>query len=152
MNAGFGFNFLRELNIHIYLLFIDQWWLLQGKQPQEVWLENCMIFWFIIFFPCSLVLWICSECCCRAAALHSSAFLCTAAILFINFSSNFDLIFCIFTWTIHFEWPKFHLSVHNVQIRPLCIIKVNAAKLMQWQTIMYPLGGPLCASTFCTLY
>ena len=57
-------------------------------------LKICLRFW--VRWE-ALLIW--SECSTWAAALHSSAFLWTMAILFINFCSNSDLIFCIFTCT-----------------------------------------------------
>lgn len=74
--------------------------MLQGKQPQELVPDKYGLFCLFIinFLACSEAFWTCSECWRRAVVLHSSAFLWTIAILFINFSSRFDLIFWIFTW------------------------------------------------------
>lgn len=52
--------------------------------------------------PSSLLLvWTSEFAHCVGAALSSSAFLWTIPILFINFSSKFDLIFWILTWNIY---------------------------------------------------
>lgn len=84
--------------MNILRTFHDRLWLLQGKQPQEMWPEKWGLCRLIIFCAWLVALWICSLCCCLASALNSSAFLCTTAILFINFSSRFDRIFCTFTY------------------------------------------------------
>lgn len=91
--------------------------LLQGKQPQEMWPEKCELCLFVIILcAVSVALGICSECCCLAVALLSSAFLCTTAILFISFSSRFDLIFCIFTYN---PIQKMHqpINYNEVQVK-----------------------------------
>lgn len=96
--------------------FHDRLWLLQGKQPQEMWPEKWGLCRLIIFCAWLVALWICSLCCCLASALNSSAFLCTTAILFINFSSRFDLIFCTFTYKPYtlIYWP-------NCQSKHACV-------------------------------
>lgn len=100
LDFALNYRLSKLKSVSLIFAFYIYRWLLQGKQPQDLCPEKWELFFllFITFCDCCPTFLTCSECWNCASALHSSAFLCTSAILFISFSSISALIFCIFTW------------------------------------------------------